>query len=696
MASDGGIDRHALRQASGDTTHGDTVLHWAARENATHLAQKLLQAGLPVDMPNDLGQTPLHLAVELLQPEMCKLFITAGADQHSRDNDGESPLDLAMRLLLDDVTHEDTLSFLVRRPTEIDDDWFQAFCFALSRPESPLLDIYLRNGWAISERNPRTGRTALHYFALDDNGLVSIRYLVEAGTDVTATDSCNVTALHIAAQHCVQTDTVQYLLQSGAAVDAIDSKFGGTPLGAAIFGEKPENARLLIEAGADVFHKVESGRSLFHLTAQQGQHEIIRLLLAGGVQVNMLDETGETAAYWAAVNGHLDCIKLLLDKGLDPAMGTQGPMMAAVKGGHALVVEALLDHGLPMTEICLRHLHVSKSFDEGDIEMFRLVVRHLQTQKESHGAALADRVPVSQYLSLGFLSLAAAYVECDRARLDDLDENMRALLLFVCAQHSFKAGAVRLLNAGSPLDRVRKYYVKPLEWRALEIAVCKNDLDLLKIFLQNNWDPNHEDVRGRTSLHLAALCGAVEVLKELVVECAVHHRDKDGNTPVHLGAYAGSVTTLELLFHSGGDLNRPNKAGNTPLGVACEQGHVDAVRWLLNNVSQCEKANICGFTPLHHCARQDHVDCIDLLITSGANPNTKSTTGDTPMHIAAKHGTSSAISRLLQAGGDANCVNNQGITPLAAALSAGTHSPTVIDELITKTSLNWDTSLSQT
>lgn len=189
--------------------------------------------------------------------------------------------------------------------------------------------------------------------------MAPIKLLVEAGVDVNAVDNDGVTVLHIAAQRC-DADVVRYLVKHGAKVDAIDSGVGGTPLTGAIFGAKVDNARTLIEADANVFHKVNAGRPLLHLAAQQGQRGILELLLSAGVQASTLDEIGETAAYWACQNGHLECINFLTSQGLDLKAGKTDLMEEAIKKGHLPIVESLWDHGVPITEQYLGHLHGSE------------------------------------------------------------------------------------------------------------------------------------------------------------------------------------------------------------------------------------------------------------------------------------------------------------------------------------------------
>jgi ankyrin repeat protein len=606
-------------------------------------------------------------------------------------------------LLAGDSADDGILDFLVQQGTaerKHEPQWFRAFCSVVCGGGGALIDVFVRHGRSLLDRHPTKGGTTLHFVihTTTASTLEPIDLLMQAGVDVNAVDNDGVTALHIAAQRC-DTGVVKCLIRYGAVVDAIDSGIGGTPLTGAIFGAKVDNARALIEAGASAFHKVKAGRPLLHLAAQQGQLGILKLLIAEGVQPNTLDELGQTAAYWACLNGHLECIEFLVSEGLDLKAGKTDLMKEAITKGHIPIVESLSKRGLPITESCLDLLHGSEDIHHSRWDMLYFLLRHVQPPNAARGDAEDESCPSTfpePYLSFGFPILAAAFLEAGRtlgpARLDS---HSCALLLFTCAQYGFVSGTLTLLKAASSLGEVQKYYAEPHGWRALEIAACKNDITLVKLFLEHGWDPNREDVRGRTSLHLAALCGASDVVKELLSECNIHHRDRDWNTPVHLASTSGSVGVLELVVNAGGDVNKLNKTGESPLGIACERGHSEAVRWLLKHGSRCQMGDPSHPSPLHHAARRDHVDCMDALIAAASNVNAKCAGGNTPLHFAAKSGSWKAASRLLEAGADPNCLNQQGMTPLALALWHSDQSLETITNLLEKTTVDWDAPLSQ-
>ena len=79
-----------------------------------------------------------------------------------------------------------------------------------------------------------------------------------------------------------------------------------------------QSAELLLEAGIDVNHKLQSeGRRPLMIVAAMGHHNIMQKLITAGTSVNTVDRSGRTALHYSTSNGRTE---LLINKGANVNM----------------------------------------------------------------------------------------------------------------------------------------------------------------------------------------------------------------------------------------------------------------------------------------------------------------------------------------------------------------------------------------
>ena len=100
-------------------------------------------------------------------------------------------------------------------------------------------------------------------------------YLIEKGCKVNEKDTKGYTALHAASYYHFE-NIVDLLIRSGAWIDSEDN-FGNTALMEAVFTFKSNLSviRLLLENGADPFHKNNTGISPFSLAQESKKYEVV-------------------------------------------------------------------------------------------------------------------------------------------------------------------------------------------------------------------------------------------------------------------------------------------------------------------------------------------------------------------------------------------------------------------------------------
>ena len=105
-------------------------------------------------------------------------------------------------------------------------------------------------------------------------------------------------------------DRVAMLLENGADVNA-KTDTGTTALFNAILYRRTEVVRILLENGADVHVKTMYGSTTLDMAIWYGDIEIVSMLLENGADVNAKGKYGSTALIKASENGHTEIVKLL-------------------------------------------------------------------------------------------------------------------------------------------------------------------------------------------------------------------------------------------------------------------------------------------------------------------------------------------------------------------------------------------------
>lgn len=103
------------------------------------------------------------------------------------------------------------------------------------------------------------------------------------------------TPLHVACSYAgISTKTVQFLLEAGANVHALDSK-GLTPLHSATTRKdiSTRAIQLLLDAGADLHAATWAGRTPLHMACSFGVDQAVAALLKAGADPNSVDDTGD-------------------------------------------------------------------------------------------------------------------------------------------------------------------------------------------------------------------------------------------------------------------------------------------------------------------------------------------------------------------------------------------------------------------
>ena len=112
---------------------------------------------------------------------------------------------------------------------------------------------------------------------------------------------------------------VNDLIALGADLEWHDKEDGGgwTALHECARWNRPEIARMLIDAGVDVNIQDNDGWTALHWCAVNNHSEIARMLIDAGADVNIQQNAGSTALHYCAMWNHPEITQVLIDAGAD-------------------------------------------------------------------------------------------------------------------------------------------------------------------------------------------------------------------------------------------------------------------------------------------------------------------------------------------------------------------------------------------
>jgi len=217
------------------------------------------------------------------------------------------------------------------------------------------IKFLLEKGADVDAVTKSYGQTPLH-LAIESENLAMVQLLLENGADPMAQDTKNMTAFALAISHgdveivkalvarrlnvnglarggtmpakplmlaieFAQEKVVDYLIESGAQIEAMDEN-GNTPLIKAVADDRRARiVRRLLEMGANINAKNHHGVTPLHVAVQSGSDRMVNLLLEKHPELEVRTTNGETALLIAAKEGFMPIVQSLLDHGAECVVG---------------------------------------------------------------------------------------------------------------------------------------------------------------------------------------------------------------------------------------------------------------------------------------------------------------------------------------------------------------------------------------
>jgi len=242
---------------------GDTALFYAASAGNIEATRKLLAVSANVNHKNNLKRTPLMWAAREGYLEIVRLLVDASADIGCVDDEG-------IRLIRHPAFrgHKAVTEFLLaRRPEE---KQFITLSEAVSAGLLDLVNEQLASGSDLNERNV--------------NGLSALDLAILYARD----------------------ELVSLLLNHVHGVSDL-----GHALGVATLSNSVDTARKLIQAGADINFRDETGSTPLMLAAEKNFPILVELLLEAGAGAKLVNENQDTAVDLAQRAKSYDALQMI-------------------------------------------------------------------------------------------------------------------------------------------------------------------------------------------------------------------------------------------------------------------------------------------------------------------------------------------------------------------------------------------------
>ena len=237
--------------------HYRTPLHYAALNGNTQALDLLLKAGAIVDVQDFNEMYPLNLAISRNHLEAIKLLVKAGSKLNNKIYGGSTALHSALEK---DINPQIPI-YLIQAGANVnaaDDDKETPLHYAVNTGNPEVVKALIKAGANPDAENSR--RTTPLMMAVVKDDLPMIQLLITSGAIVKTSKSIKVySALHAAASHANNAETLKHLIKAGANVNGVD-EIGNTPLHYAVLRAISRNTDVnkamefintLIAAGAD-------------------------------------------------------------------------------------------------------------------------------------------------------------------------------------------------------------------------------------------------------------------------------------------------------------------------------------------------------------------------------------------------------------------------------------------------------------
>ncbi|KAJ3431164.1 ankyrin repeat and socs box protein [Anaeramoeba flamelloides] len=480
------------------------------------------------------------------------------------------------------------------------------------------LKILIKNGANYKKRD-KSGYCAIHH-ATKSNRIETVSVLLMGGKSIDYLTKSGVTALMIA-QNLGHDSIVKLLIQQNAK----------SLIHMAVEKQNLEVSKKILQVmQSQIMVKDKNGRTPLHIAAQTGNIEMMKFILGYGVSPNETDNDNYTALHLSIGAESIEAIKYLLKKNAKINISIShkiyvSALHLAIQKQNFDIIKLLVSAGADLDRKTQDKdnsapIHYAVKTKNYDLIKFLL----LQSKNKNAKSIDIDATDAAGKTALHH-SLDGDVDECSilellfshRADPNIFDKSQKTVVHYAIMKSLTKCLQLIVKNGGLllPFNKTSP---------AAHLTVLHNDnIGMLKILSNYQFDPNQVDRDGNSLCHFAAKLG-----KNMFLRYICHHgadinlKNNDGNTPLHCASkFSSNIQALRMLiktFHS--NIHIENNQGRTPLHIAAHYGNSSYCEFFIQNKANVNKCDNDGNTPLLLAGFKHWINTYQVLINGGALP----------------------------------------------------------------------------
>ena len=564
---------------------GKYVLHHAAGKGDLEFFQYLVENGGDVYSKDEYDENCLHIAARRGHFGFCKVLLeNYNFDLHMNDDHGKCVLHHAAW-----SGNVEFFQYLVEKGGDVykkNEYGENCLHIAASFGHFRLCKVLLENYSFDLYMSDGDGKCVLHHAAVCGN-LELLELLIVKGCSVYMETTDGKNCLHIAVEYghfrlCkVLLENYNFDLQmSSNDVECV--------LHSAAETGDLELFQYLVEKGSNVYRETTDGRNCLHIAARYDHFRLCKVLLENyNFDIHINSNDGTSVVHDAVSNGNLGLLQYLIEKGGDvyeKSKDGRDCLHIAAMHGHFRLCKVLLEnynfdiHGNDDDGKCVLHY----AAENGDLEFFQFLV-----EKDSN---------VYRQTTIGTNCLHIA------ARNDN-----------------FRLCKVLLENYKFDL-----HLKDENGWSVLHCAADNANLELFKYLIEQGSNVYSRTKNDMNCLHVAALCGCLQICKILLenYNFDINFKDDEERNVLHFSVESGDIKLCQYIIEKGIDIFSKKKDGINCLHIAALKGHLHLCKTLLENYNfNIHMANDSGMNALLFAAEGGDLELCQYLVQKGGDVN---------------------------------------------------------------------------